>query len=126
MKMKKEDVPVIMEGPGSVMRKASGWGGMDVVYHELPAGTDFTPFLKGLPHNSCHCPHWGYIFEGAFRFIYDDGTEETFEEGELFYAPAGHTAVVDRDLKFIDFSPTKEHGEVLAHVGAVMAKMSEG
>jgi hypothetical protein len=124
MKLRKEDIPVMMEGPGMIMRRLSGLGDLDVVYHELPQGTDFTPLLKGLNNDSCHCPHWGYIFEGAFRFIYDDGTEETFEEGDIFYAPAGHTAMVDKDLKFIDFSPTKEHGEVLANVGKVMAEMS--
>ncbi len=125
MKIKKEDIPVIMEGPNTTMRRISGLGSMDAVYHELPQGTDFTPLLKGLCNNSCHCPHWGYIFQGAFRFIYDDGTEETFEAGDIFYAPAGHTAIVDADLKFIDFSPTKEHGEVLEHVGRVMSEMGE-
>ena len=123
MKLKKKDIPVMLEGPGRIMRRLSGLGDLDVVYHELPQGTDFTPLLKGLNNDSCHCPHWGYIFEGAFRFIYDDGTEETYEEGDIFYAPAGHTAMVDKDLKFIDFSPTKEHGEVLANVGKVMAEM---
>ena len=125
MKLKKENIPVIMQGPGSLMRRQSGFGDMDVVYHELPKGTDFTPLLKGLANDSCHCPHWGYIFQGSFRFIYDDGREEVFEEGDVFYAPAGHSAIVDADLKFIDFSPTKEHNEVLAHVGKVMAAMSK-
>ena len=125
MKLKKENIPVIMQGPGSIMRRQSGFGDMDVVYHELPKGTDFTPLLKGLANDSCHCPHWGYIFQGSFRFIYDDGREEVFEEGDVFYAPAGHSAIVDADLKFIDFSPTKEHNEVLAHVGKVMAAMSK-
>ena len=123
MKIRKEDIPTMMEAPGMIMRRLEGLGGMDVVFHELPAGTDFTPLLKGLPNDSCHCPHWGYIFEGAFRFVYDDGSEETYEEGDIFYAPSGHTAIVDRDLKFIDFSPTKAHGEVLANVGRVMAEM---
>ena len=114
----------MMEGPGTIMRRLEGFGEMDVVYHEPPKGTDFTPLLKGLPNDSCHCPHWGYIFEGAFRFVYDDGSEETYEEGDLFYAPSGHTAIVDRDLKFIDFSPTKAHGEVLENVARVMAEMA--
>lgn len=125
MKIKKEEIPVIMEAPGTVMRKLSGLGDMDVNYHELPVGTDFTPLLKGLPNDSCHCPHWGYIFEGAFRFIYDDGTEEVFEDGDVFYSPAGHTAIVDKDLKFIDFSPTKELTEVLTNVVKVMGEMGE-
>lgn len=123
MKIKKENIPTMMEGPGMIMRRLEGLGGMDVVFHELPQGTDFTPLLKGLPNDSCHCPHWGYIFEGAFRFVYDDGSEETYEAGDIFYAPSGHTAIVDQDLKFIDFSPTKAHGEVLANVGRVMAEM---
>ncbi len=123
MKIKKEDIPVMMEAPGMIMRRLEGLGGMDAVYHELPKGTDFTPLLKGLTNDSCHCPHWGYIFEGSFRFIYDNGLEEVYEEGDIFYAPSGHTAVVDKDLKFIDFSPSKEHGEVLANVGRVMSEM---
>jgi hypothetical protein len=124
MKLKKEDIPVIMQSPGTIMRAQPNFGEMTVVYHELPEGTDFTPFLKGLDNDSCHCPHWGYILQGAFRFIYDDGSEEVFETGDLFYAPAGHTAIVEEDLKFIDFSPTKETDEVLANVFKKMDELS--
>jgi hypothetical protein len=125
MKIKKEEIPVVMEGPGTVMRVLGGYGDHDAVYHELPKGTDFTPLLKGLPNDSCHCPHLGYIFEGAFKFIYDDGTEETYRAGDVYYAPAGHTAIVEEDVKFLDFSPTREHGEVLTHVQKVMAEASQ-
>jgi hypothetical protein len=124
MKLKKEDIPIIMEAPEMIMRSLSGLGDMTVVFHELPKGTDFTPLLKGLDNNSCHCPHWGYIFEGIFHFIYDDGSEESFKAGEVFYAKAGHTAIVDEDVKFIDFSPSKELDEVMANVGKVMSGMS--
>ncbi|MDP5031887.1 MAG: hypothetical protein NWQ54_20655 [Paraglaciecola sp.] len=123
MKVKKENIPVVMEAPGMIMRSLSGLGEMTVVFHELPKGTDFTPLLVGLNNDSCHCPHWGYIFEGTFRFIYDDGKEETFTEGDVFYAHPGHTAIVDEDLKFIDFSPSKELAEVMENVGKVMASM---
>lgn len=41
-------MPVAMEGPGTKMRTMAGFGGMDVNYHELPAGTDFTPFFKKI------------------------------------------------------------------------------
>jgi hypothetical protein len=124
MKLKKEDIPVVMQAPGMIMRSLAGLGEMTVVFHELPKGTDFTPLLKGLNNDSCHCPHWGYIFAGTFRFIYDDGHEESFEAGDVFYAHPGHTAIVDKDLKFIDFSPTKELGEVMANVGRVMSEMT--
>tara|TARA_R110001606_G_scaffold376695_1_gene535449 strand:+ start:186 stop:467 length:282 start_codon:yes stop_codon:yes gene_type:complete len=84
MKLQKEDIPVVMEAPDMIMRSLAGLGNMTVVFHELPKGTDFTPLLKGLGNDSCHCPHWGYIFEGTFRFIYDDGKEESFEAGDVF------------------------------------------
>lgn len=123
MKTKIENLPVIMEAPGMTMRTTQDWGGLDVSFHTLPKGADFTPLLKGLENDECHCPHWGYIIEGKFRFIYSDGSEETYETGDVYYAPAGHTAIADEDLKFIDLSPHKEHQEVLAHVGKVMAAM---
>lgn len=125
MKLRKEDIPVVMQAPGTIMRAQPGFGDMTVVFHELPAGTDFTPLLKGLANDSCHCPHWGYLFEGAFRFIYDDGREELFEAGDVFYAPAGHTAIVVKDVKFIDFSPTRELNEVMANVGKRMAESGQ-
>jgi hypothetical protein len=125
MKLKKEDIPVVMQAPDMTMRAQSDFGDMTAVYHEFPKGTDFTPILAGLPNDSCHCPHWGYILEGAFRFIYDDGSEEVFETGDVFFAPAGHTAIVDEAVKFVDFSPTKEHDELMAHVGRKMAESAE-
>jgi hypothetical protein len=125
MKLKIEDIPVLTEGPGSIMRRRTGFGNLDVVYNESPKGTDFTPLFKGLANDSCHCPHWGYIFQGAFRIIYDDGTEEVLKEGDVFYLPAGHTAIVDEDLKCIMFSPNEEHDEVLAHAEKKMAEMSK-
>lgn len=122
MRLRKEDIPVVMEAPGTVMRLQPDFGNMTVAFHELPRGTDFTPLLKGLDNDSCHCPHWGYVFEGAFRFIYDDGTEESFGAGDVFYAAPGHTAIVDENVKFVDFSPTRELDEVMANVGARMAE----
>jgi hypothetical protein len=94
---------------------------MTVCFNELPAGADFTPLLQGLENDSCHCPHWGYVTEGKILIRYDDGTEETVGAGEVFYWPAGHTAIVQENVKLIDFSPTKEYNEVITHVGKKMA-----
>ncbi|AWX46134.1 hypothetical protein HME9304_03166 [Flagellimonas maritima] len=124
MKISKEDIPVTMQSPDTIMRALPNYGGMTVCFNELPKGTDFTPLLKGLENNSCHCPHWGYVLEGSIRCIYDDGSEETVEAGDVFYWPSGHTAIVKDDVKMIDFSPTKEFNEVIAHVGKMMAESS--
>jgi hypothetical protein len=123
MKTKKENIPVTMEAPETVMRALPGYGGMTVAFNEVPAGTDMTPLLQGLENNSCHCPHWGYIFEGSIRLIYDDGTEEVTKAGDVFYWHPGHTAIVEEDLKLIDFSPEKEFGEVMDHIGKKMAEL---
>ena len=125
MKIKKEDIPVTMEAPGTIMRGLPGLGGMTVAFNEIPAGTDFSPLLQGLKNDSCHCPHWGYVVEGELRIKYDDGTEENLATGDVFYLPPGHTAIVEKDLKFLDFSPEKELNEVMSHIAKKMAELSK-
>lgn len=125
MRIKKEDIPVKMESPGTTIRCLSGYGGMAVAFNEVPAGTDFGPLLQGLANDSCHCPHWGYVVEGEIQVKYDNGTEETVSAGDLFYFPPGHTAIVSKDLKFIEFSPEKEFTEVWDHIGRKVEEMQK-
>ena len=123
MKIKKEDISVMMEGPGTVMRNQKGFGNYTVAFNELPKGTDFTPLLKGLDHDHCHSPHMGYVFEGSIRVIYTDGSEELVTAGDVFYLPSGHTAIVEEDVQFLEFSPSQEFEEVMDNVGKRMAEM---
>lgn len=123
MRIKKEDIPVVMEAPGTAMRVMAGFGEMTVAYNQFPKGTDLGPLLEGLKNDSCPCPHWGYVVEGAMRMTYDDGAVELLEAGDVFYMPSGHTGIVEKDLKIIDFSPQKEFDELLEHVGKKMAEM---
>lgn len=125
MKLKKEDIPVTMQAPGTIMRGLPGWGGMTVAFNEIPAGTDFAPLLQGLKNNSCQCPHWGYVVDGELLLKYDDGKEEKLTAGDVFYMQPGHTAVVQKDVKFIDFSPEKELNVVLDHIAKKMAEFSK-
>ena len=122
MRIRKEDIPTISEADGNTMRVLNGFGDFAVSYHEFKKGTDFTPVLKGLPNDMCPCPHYGYIFEGAFRFVYADGTEETYRTGDVYYAPAPHTAIVEEDTRLLDFSPQHQHDELMEQVAKVMAK----
>ena len=124
MKIKKEEIPVMMESPGTTMRVLPGYGGMAVAFNELPAGTDIGPLLQGLKNNSCHCPHWGYIVAGELLIKYDDGADEVLTTGDVFYLPPGHTGIVKKDLKIIDFSPEKEFNEVMTHIAKKMAEFS--
>lgn len=124
MKLKKDDIPVVVQTPDSVLRAKAGWGGMSVAWHNVPAGSDLKPLLVGLKNDHCQCPHWGYIAQGAARVLYEDGTEELLEEGDVFYMPPGHTMVVEKDLQIIDFSPEKEFMEVMNHVKSKMAELA--
>jgi len=101
------------------------WGGMTAGYMEIPAGTDFTPLLKGLPNDLCHCPHWGYVVKGAVHIGYADGSKEVVKAGEVFYLPAGHTAWADEDAAMLDFSPEKELAEVFANISRMQEKLSQ-
>jgi Cupin domain len=125
MKIKKEAIPVTMESPGTIMRALPGYGGMTVAFNEIPGGTDLSPLLEGLKNNSCQCPHWGYILEGELLLKYDNGSEEKLTTGDVFYFPPGHIAIVEKDLKIIDFSPEKELNEVMDHIAKKMAQLSK-
>ena len=125
MKISKDAIPVRMESPGTVMRTLPGYGGMTVAFNEMPAGTDISPLLEGLEHDSCQCPHWGYIVEGTVLIKYDDGKEEKLNAGDVFYFPHGHTAIVEKDLKIIDFSPEEELKIVMDHIEKKLAAFSK-
>jgi mannose-6-phosphate isomerase-like protein (cupin superfamily) len=83
---------------------------------------DATPLLKGLPGDSCHCPHWGYVLKGRVTFRFDDH-EEVFEAGDAFYLPPGHVPLAEAGSEYVQFSPEKELGEVSAAMMANMAAM---
>jgi quercetin dioxygenase-like cupin family protein len=70
-------------------------------------------------------PHWGYLLDGEILMKYDDGTEEILLPGDVFYMQPGHTAIVKKDMKIIDFSPEKELNEVMTHIAKRMAELSQ-
>jgi len=102
--------------PRASFRFQTGLGGMAVGYMEAPAGMDFTPLLVGLPNNMCPSPHWGYVFEGSLRMKFPDGKEAIANAGEVFYWPAPHTGVVEKNVKYIEFSPEPEFTQLMNHM----------
>ena len=123
MHIKKEALPVAMEGPGTIFRMQGGLGNMVIAFWEMPAGPEDKALFEGLPTNSCHCPHWGYIIKGQMTLHYDSGEDEVVKAGDVFYAPAWHTSKIDEDIAVIEFSPEKEYMEVMTHVGKKMQAM---
>ena len=108
---------------GEVLPMIDGWGGMAVDINRAPAGMDFSPMLEGLENDKCQVPHWGYVIEGAVRIIYENGEEDVFAKGEAFFMKPGHTAIVEKDLLLVSFSPENEMHDLSDHLNMKMAEM---
>jgi hypothetical protein len=67
---------------------------------------DATPLLKGLPDDSCPCPHWGYVLKGKLTYRFADH-EEVFEAGDAFYLPPGHIPLAEAGSELVQFSPSE-------------------
>ena len=115
MKIKANEAPQIRGELGDMARGAEA-GGQVMTLMSLADGTDFCHLLKGLPHDHCQCPHWGYLLKGKIIVDYQDGKSETVEAGDLYYWPPGHTIRVEGETQYVEFSPAKEMGELLDHV----------
>ena len=120
MKATATDLPLEMK-VDAIETHGDEWGDQLVRHLDLPAGTDFTPLLAGLPGDVCDCPHWGYVTDGSITVRYTDGTEETTSAGEMYYWPGGHTGWTDEGVKFVEFSPSDQIRPVLEHIGAKLA-----
>ena len=122
MRMAKDDVRVMMEIPGAVVRLQPGFGdvkGFDKIsgeYFTLSAGVDTTPLFQGLDGNACQSPHWGYVLRGQITTTDSAGKRETVKANDLFYWPPGHNVKVDADAEIIMFSPEREHTLVVNHM----------
>jgi hypothetical protein len=96
-------------------------GGYTVAFETYTADADLEDLFKGLPDDRCQCEHWGYVIKGKVSFKTADG-EETFETGDAYYAPPGHTPVLYEGTEIVEFSPTKELQQTLE----VVSKNMEG
>src|SRR5688500_1722824 len=122
MRMAKDDVNVMMQIPGAVIRlqegfgDVSGYGKISGEYFSLSAGVDTTPLFEGLEGNLCQSPHWGYVLKGEITTTNANGARETVKTNDLFYWPPGHNVRVDADAELIMFSPLKEHTLMVNHM----------
>ena len=82
-------------------------GGYTVAFERYTQDADLTPFFAGLPDDRCQAPHWGYVLAGRLTFKFPD-REETYEAGDAYYAPPGHTPVLYDGTEVVEFSPTEE------------------
>ena len=81
--------------------------GYTVGFESFKQDADAAPLFKGLPDDRCQCPHWGVVTAGQITFRWAD-REETYGEGDAYYAPPGHVPVAVAGTRLIEFSPTVE------------------
>jgi quercetin dioxygenase-like cupin family protein len=92
---------------GPVEDRHEDLDGYTVNFVSFGEAVDATPLLKGLPGDSCQCPHWGYVVKGRVTYRFADH-DEVVEAGDAFYLPPGHVPIVDAGTEMFHFSPTDE------------------
>lgn len=110
-----QEVPVVISGDGVEVRVLEIGGGRSTSFITLPQGTDLGPALKGLPDDRCQRPHRGYLLRGRVQMSTADG-DHVYTAGQAFYWGPGHAPVALEDSAYVDFSPTEEFAEVIAHI----------
>ena len=80
-------------------------GGYSVCFESHTADADLAGLFRGLADDRCQLPRWGYVLRGKVGFRFAE-REETFEAGDAYYAPPGHTPVHHAGAEIVEFSPT--------------------
>jgi hypothetical protein len=80
-------------------------GGYSVCFESHTADADLTDLFRGLPDDRCQLPRWGYVIAGKVSFRLADH-EETYESGDAYYVPPGHTPIHYAGAELVEFSPT--------------------
>jgi hypothetical protein len=117
----RNELPVMLQAGDATIRGAE-WGEMRVALVSVPAGTDFSPLLKGLPNDRCQGPHWGYVLKGRLRIQYAQG-EEVISGGDFYYLPPDHTGIAEEDTDFLEVVPPHLHQQFLDAAVANLAAM---
>ena len=80
-------------------------GGYSVWFEQHTADADLADLFRGLPDDRAQTPRWGYVIRGKTTFRFADH-EETYEAGDAYYVPPGHTCVHHAGAEIVEFSPT--------------------
>ncbi len=122
-------MPKASKASASQTQKVEGYeghyeelGGYTVAFETYTADADMTPLFQGLPDDRCQCPHFGYVIKGKVTFKFADH-EETYETGDAYYAPSGHTPVLYDGTEIVEFSPTEDLGKTMEVVMRNVAAM---
>lgn len=94
-------------------------GGYSVCFESHATDAELAELFRGLPDDRCQLPRWGYVLDGKVTFRFADHAE-TYQAGDAYYVPPGHTPVHHAGTEIVEFSPTDALGETM---GAVMENL---
>jgi hypothetical protein len=124
MRATKDELPVLLEaGPSSI--RGVDWGELRVSVVSVPAGTDFSPLLHGLPNDRCQGSHWGYVLKGRLRVQGADG-DEVLSAGDFYHLAPNHTGLAEEDTEFIEIGPPEPHQAFLENATKNIEMMPAG
>lgn len=103
---------LVLKDEGVEVRRAPAGEGMLLIWISCNKGFDFTPALKGLPHDMCCCEHWGMVTKGQMDLRTKEGQSLSVKEGEAFHLLPGHFPTFPVDCEFFEFTPA-DHAERL-------------
>jgi glyoxylate utilization-related uncharacterized protein len=106
-KVSKASASKVESVEGVLEDRSDELGGYTAGFTSFLADMDPAPLFVGLPDDRCQCPHWGYVLKGKITFRFAD-REETYEAGDAYYVPPGHTPVMYEGNEVVEFSPTDE------------------
>jgi hypothetical protein len=86
--LSKDSAPNVQDA-GPAIDRSGDLDDTTVSFVTIRQGHSLAPLLRGLPGDSCQCPHWGYLLAGKITVSYAD-REETYQAGDAFYMTPGH------------------------------------
>ena len=123
-KLSKDSAPNVQDA-GPAIDRGGDLDDTTVDFVTIRQSHSLAALLRGLPGDSCQCPHWGYLFAGKITVSYAD-REETYEAGDAFYMPPGHVPAAEAGTEFIQFSPRDKLAETLAVMMANARQAMQG
>jgi hypothetical protein len=89
--------------------------GYTVCFESHTADADLAALFRGLPDGRAQIPRWGYVIKGKVGFRFFD-RDETYEAGDAYYVPPGHTPIHYAGAEIVEFTPTEVLGETISVV----------
>ena len=115
-RLSKDSAPNVQDA-GPAVDRSGDLDGITVNFVTIRQGHSLAPLLRGLPRDSCQCPHWGHLLAGTITVSYAD-RDETYQAGDAFYMTPGHVLPAETGTEFIQFSPAEQLADTLAAMRA--------